>query len=630
MVRVRGDRWVIERGQPEARRDGETAARQERYRERETRFRDKRDELKRRWNRVGNLRLLGFAVAIGFALAGWQASGLFFVPAGSALVAFVALVVWHRNLGRALARAAALHAVNHEALLRAARDWEALPLRHPEGVAPGHPFAQDLDLFGTASLFHLLETVTTSMGADCLRRWLIAPAEPIAIAGRQVLVRELAPELEWRQELEVRGRLIGDERPDPAPLLAWAEGVPWLLPRTGLRLLGVIGPIGAIVTAVAAGFGVLPWLVCIAFGALNLITTQVLGAEAKARIGLVAEHERAIGQYAQLLSQSERLPGRSVEVAALRERLTAHGRSASASLETLGRRAAFAVPPGTALYLPLQGLFAWDLNVLARIEAWQAEAGGRARDWLATIGEIEALTALATLAHDNPTWAFPAVAATVDAVTAENLGHPLLADGVRVCNDVTVGPPGTFLFVTGSNMSGKSTLLRGIGVNLVLAGAGGPVCASAFTAPPVRLWTSVRVEDSLARGVSFFMAELQRLKQVVDAATTPDPEGCRLFYQLDEILQGTNTAERQIAARRVIRHLVEAGAIGAVSTHDLNLAEGAELGPFAHPVHLRDRVTATGMSFDYKVRPGVATSTNALRLMEMVFGEGAARTCRPT
>jgi hypothetical protein len=383
----------------------------------------------------------------------------------------------------------------------------------------------------------------------------------------------------------------------------------------------MVTPLALIAAAALAITGVLPWIVCIAIAAINIALTQVLAAEARTQIALVAEHYPSISQYAQLLAQVEQMPGNSPPIREIRERVKTEGRAASELLKDLGSRAAFAVPPGTLLYLPLQAAFAWDLNVLARLENWQLLAGSHVRDWLSVIGEVEALSSLATLTYDEPNWSMPKVEADLGTVRAVGLGHPLLADTERVVNDVEVGPPGTFLLVTGSNMSGKSTLLRAIGVNLVLAGAGGPVCAAALSTPPVRLWTSVRVEDSLEQGVSFFMAELQRLKQVVDAASVNDPGGRRLLYLLDEILQGTNTAERQIAARRVIRHLVDEGAIGAVSTHDLTLAEGPELEQVATAVHLRDTVTASGMSFDYRLRPGVATSTNALRLMYLVLGE---------
>jgi hypothetical protein len=616
---------LIERALSSVAHDEETDRRHARYEEQRQQYAVERDELRRRWNVVGNVRLAAFLVAAAFAAIALQLQDArFFIPAAAAAVAFIGLIAYHRRLGRRWRRAAALHAINHESILRGERNWTELPLRNAFRADPGHPFAGDLDLFGKASLFHLLETVETPMGAGRLRDWLVNPAAPHVIRQRQVGVRDLAPVLEWRQELAVRGRLLGDERPDPEPLLVWAEGDRWLASRGALRVAAMVTPVAFVATAILAGFGVLPWIAPIAIAVLNIVLTQVLAAEARSRIGLVAEQFPSISQYAELLAQVERMPGESAAVRVLRDRVKMEGRTASDLLGDLGRRAAYAVPPGTLLYLPLQAIFAWDINVLARLESWQATAGSHVRDWLATIGDAEALAALATLAYGEPTWTMPAVDGELDSVRVAGLGHPLLQDDARVVNDIEIGPPGTFLLVTGSNMSGKSTLLRAIGVNLVLAGAGGPVCASAFSAPPVRLWTSVRVEDSLERGVSFFMAELQRLKQVVDAATGGDRAEGRLFYLLDEILQGTNTSERQIAARRVIRHLVDEGAIGAVSTHDLTLAEGPELDAVAQAVHLRDTVTATGMSFDYKLRPGVATSTNALRLMDIVFGETRA------
>jgi DNA mismatch repair ATPase MutS len=282
-----------------------------------------------------------------------------------------------------------------------------------------------------------------------------------------------------------------------------------------------------------------------------------------------------------------------------------------------------AIPPGSVLYLPLQALTLWDVHVLAALERWKQDGGQEARRWLTTLGEIEALASLAGLGFDNSSWVFPTVSPNAASFAATRLGHPLLPEDVRVSNDITVGPPGTFLLVTGSNMSGKSTLLRAIGVNVVLAQAGGPVCASELMVPPVALWTSARVQDSLERGVSFFLAELQRLKLIVDAATRARAGGgSHVMYLLDEILQGTNTAERSVAARRVIGYLVEQGAIGAVSTHDLALADDPRLAAAAVTVHFTDTVgegpDTPAMSFDYRLRPGVATTTNALRLMRLI------------
>ncbi|MGH2487078.1 MAG: MutS family DNA mismatch repair protein, partial [Ktedonobacterales bacterium] len=264
------------------------------------------------------------------------------------------------------------------------------------------------------------------------------------------------------------------------------------------------------------------------------------------------------------------------------------------------------------------------VHTLWLLECWQRRSGRYVRGWLERLSEMEALAALATLTFDNPDWTFPEIVeGETPLLTARALAHPLLPPEVRVANDVTVGPPGSFLLVTGSNMSGKSTLLRAIGMNVVLAQAGGPVCAASLRMPPLALATSMRVRDSLERGVSYFMAELQRIKDVVDAAQVAHDAGqFTPLFLLDEILHGTNTTERQIAVRRIIPHLLALGAIGAVSTHDLQLAQTPEIAGVAHEAHFTETFhrgeDGPVMRFDYHLRPGIATTTNALKLMEIV------------
>jgi DNA mismatch repair ATPase MutS len=291
-------------------------------------------------------------------------------------------------------------------------------------------------------------------------------------------------------------------------------------------------------------------------------------------------------------------------------------------MELLHRRVELSeVRHSAYLYLPLQSLLCWDLHMLWLLEKWQEDAGPRVRAWLAAFGRFEALSALAGLRFDHPDWAFPTVGEGEDRFAAQELGHPLIADERRVTNDVAVGPPGTFLLVTGSNMSGKSTLLRAIGVNAVLAQAGGPVCAVSLRLPPATLATSILVEDSLAEGVSFFMAELKRVQRIVEEADRAHAEGRVLLYLLDEVLRGTNSQERQVAIRRVLLHLLRKGAIGAISTHDLQLAEMEDLKAAMVTVHFRETLHPGGdppMTFDYKMRPGIATTVNALKLMELV------------
>ena len=410
-----------------------------------------------------------------------------------------------------------------------------------------------------------------------------------------------------------------------AKLLLWLNHAvaahPWLY-RVCLFLTDEGADLLLVLTAALDVVGALGFPLWACFLVSNLFLSQVVGRDAQDVIAAVAGQHNALVSYAGLLAHLDTHRPEASLLRRLHAELVAGHGPAHEQVRRLHRLTAWAVPRSSIGYLPLQAVACWDVHVLDALERWQAASGPHVRAWLDTIGEVEALAALAVLAHDEPNWVFPALDVDTATFSARALGHPLLPDDVRVVNDVEVGPPGAFLLVTGSNMSGKSTLLRSIGVNIVLAGAGAPVCASSLSMPPVSLWTSVRVQDSLERGVSFFMAELLRLKQIVDASRDAEAAGARLCYLLDEILQGTNTGERQVAARRIIRGLVDRGAIGAVSTHDLTLADGPELSAVAHLVHFRDTVADTPdgpvMGFDYTLRPGLATSTNALRLMDLV------------
>jgi DNA mismatch repair ATPase MutS len=268
-----------------------------------------------------------------------------------------------------------------------------------------------------------------------------------------------------------------------------------------------------------------------------------------------------------------------------------------------------------------------DFHVLSMMEHWKKQHGSAVRRWLQGVGQAEAISSLATLAHDNPHWTMPDVDERADQmpnqmIVARQLGHPLIADAACTRNDIEIGPAGSFVLVTGSNMSGKSTLLRAVGLNIILAQAGAPVCAQELRTPPVQLATSMRTRDSLASGVSFFMAELHRLKQIVDQSQGSRDNSHRCLYLLDEILQGTNSGERHIAVSHIIGHLIAHGSIGMVSTHDLELAHSPTLATACRTVHFRESITGQNgneqMTFDYILRPGVSPTTNALKLLKFV------------
>jgi hypothetical protein len=582
------------------------------------------ERVNQRWNRVANVRLVVFVAAAAAAAWGlWGRAPAGWVLAGLLLALFVVLAIYHSRLGRERRRLGILRSLQEEALARIERRWDDLPVPWAPPVSADHPYAADLDIIGHASLTQLLDTTATRMGRETLADWLLFPTDAATATSRQGAVADLAPRLDLRQEVELRGRMAADDEADPAPFLTWAEGPDTYAGRQWLRWVAWISPAVLIALGAVDLAGVTDrpyWLVPLA---LNLVLGTTIGRHDYATIDGVTSSHRAITSYAGQLELLESADLTDPAVRALQSGLGTGQSGAAAMLRRLGRAAGLAIPPSSMLYVPLQALFLWDVHVLAALERWKREGGQEARRWLETLGELEALSALAGLRYDNPDWIFPTLDTQADTLRATMLGHPLLRDGARVGNDVTVGPPGTFLFVTGSNMSGKSTLLRAIGVNTVLALAGGPVCAHALALPPVRLWTSVRVQDSLERGVSFFLAELQRLKLVVDAATAArESGGPRVLYLLDEILQGTNTAERSVAARRIIGYLVDQGAIGAVSTHDLALADDPRLAAAANAVHFTDTVgegpDAPPMAFDYHLRSGVATTTNALRLMRLI------------
>ncbi len=582
------------------------------------------EQVNSRWNLVANARLVAFlAAAVAAAWGLWGRAPAGWALAGLLLGVFVVLAVYHARLGRTRARLATLRTIQEEALARIDRRWGDLPMPWVPDVPADHPYAGDLDVVGRASLFQLLDTTATRMGRESLATWLLAPADATVATARQGAVMELAPLLDLRNEIELRGRAASDAESDPEPFLAWAEDPRGLGDRAWLRWVAWLGPSAVVVLGIADLAG----LITAPLWGLPLIVNLLVGATAARRayatIAEVVTEQRAIAAYAGQLDVLAAADFTDPALRRLLERLGSGERGAPAMLRRLGRLTGMAIPPSSVLYVPIQALTLWDVHVLFALERWKRDGGRDARRWLEALGEAEALAALAGLYRDNPDWAFPSIDREADTFGAGLLGHPLLRDDARVRNDVTIGPPGTFLLVTGSNMSGKSTLLRAVGVNAVLAQAGGPVCAAALVLPPVALWTSARVEDSLERGVSFFLAELQRLKLIVDAATQAREQGGpRVMYLLDEILQGTNTAERSVAARRVIAYLVDQGAIGAVSTHDLALGDDPRLVQSAVSVHFTDTVgegpDAPPMSFDYQLRPGVATTTNALRLMRLI------------
>ncbi|MFH2009131.1 MAG: DNA mismatch repair protein MutS [bacterium] len=596
------------------------------------RFTEERDVLARRARWIANLRLACFLLAVtGVATGLWQFERVSYglIALGVVLLGgFVLLVLRHDRVLTEQARLEKLVAINEEALLRLDREWEKLTHLPVPEAAVDDPVGRDLDLFHgdgrRASLYQLLGTANTPAGRVTLARWLLRPADPGELVSRQAAVAELSPLLDWRQELAARGRDMARLPPDTGPFLAWAEGEPWLLQKAWRVWVPRILAVAMLALLALHIAGVLPplWLGMVI---VNLLYTAAFGGPARSTFEQVSWRERAFRHFARLFQPLSETRFESAKIRGLQQRLQTDGLTAHQQMRRLDSINGYADLRHSGLpHLALQALTLWDFHVLCALERWQQRVGRMVRQWFDVLGEVETLCALAGLHHDEPGWVFPEVAEEGGArFEAQALGHPLLPRDACVANDVTIGPAGTFLLVTGSNMSGKSTLLRAVGVNVVLAQAGGPVFAQGLRMAPLELGTSFRVQDSLEAGVSFFMAELSRLKEIVDLAEERrEARGRTLLFLLDEILQGTNVFERQVAVRHVILYLLEQGAIGAISTHDLSLADAEGLTDACQPVHFTESyengAEGARMHFDYTLRPGVAPTVNALKLLEIV------------
>jgi hypothetical protein len=583
--------------------------------------------------RLSRFRGLTFMPALGFALYAWfsdQPWSIWYLPAAVFFVAFVVLVGKHEQLLSELETCRERRRLNEAQQARRRRDWQRIPAVPIEPDEENAALARDLDVCGRASLLHWLSLAQTPLGQTTLRDWLLHPATPDEIAARQQAVRHLAPANTLREELQLRGRLLSLSGHGPAAFLAWAERPPWLAARPLLRWsarLISLAVVATIFLLLILGPSFPLGVLLVALAVTNLVINVVYVPPIHEQFNVVASRQDDVAQYRAAFELFHQLPDDLAWFAQLKQQLGKDDREPLRQLDHLARRVRFAAARHSAIwglpYVLLQWTLLWDIHVLDFLEGWQQTAGHHARQWFQALAELEAILSLSAVAHDQPDWAFPRVDVDRPRFQANGLGHPLIGDDQRVVNDVALGPAGTFLLVSGSNMSGKSTLLRSIGVNSLLAQAGAPVCATACELPPVEVATSMRVGDSLADGVSFYMAELKRLKAVVDHAARLQTDRERtLLFLLDEILLGTNSAERHIAVVHVVQHLIHAGAFGAISTHDLELANSPALTASCHPVHFREHiVTKDGkreMTFDYQMRPGIATTTNALKLLELV------------
>ncbi|MBW2261829.1 MAG: DNA mismatch repair protein MutS [Deltaproteobacteria bacterium] len=567
--------------------------------------------LGRRDRVVSGLRLLVFGLLVACGIAAWTFDWLSYGWLALPAALFVGLVLYHERVirGRELARRAVAYYTR--ALARLDGEWQGRGSQRTDFVSDDHPYAADLDLFGHGSVFDLLSTASTAEGEETLAGWLASPAPIDEIRARHPAVDELRLMLDLREELA----LVGADVPDSASgsLTSWASSPRVIGPS--VRVLAwalALAGLGSLAAWILTPVGPLPLVVCLV---ASIVVHQLLARRIKR---VVASLERPGRELRVLAGVLERLEGESFTAPRLRElrdMLTAEGRRASRAIRKLESLQSRLDARRNAFFAPLAYLVMWTVHVVCDIEAWRASAGSRIPAWLSAVGEIEALSSLACYAYEHPADPFPALEPEGPLLEADGLGHPLIAEAECVRNSVHLSAEVPAWVVSGSNMSGKSTLLRTLGVNAVLAQAGAPVRAVSLRLGPCAIGATIRIQDSLHGRTSRFYTEIKRLKQIRDLADGDRP----LLYLLDEIFHGTNSHDRQVGAAALLREFIGAGAMGLMVTHDLAIAEAAEgFEGRVRNVHFVDRLEGGKLSFDYTLRDGIVQRSNAIELMRAV------------
>jgi hypothetical protein len=527
-------------------------------------------------------------------------------------ILFVVVAIIHERVLQASRRCTRIIGFYERGLARLSDEWAGKGESGERFLDNSHPYSRDLDLFGSGSMFELLSTARTLAGQDILASWLLAPAPADEVRLRHAAVIELRDRLDLREELSVIGEHVRSGV-QPAALAAWGEKAPVFdnaFLRVVLLSLTLLWFAGAIVWGA--------W----GYKSLFLVTTfvnVVVGYRFRERMRTAASAIEGAAQDLKLLSavldRLEREKFAAPKLVNLQAGLQKDGVPASRSIARLGRLVDYLVSRRGLVVQALDPFVFWTLQSSVAIELWRKQFGPSIRPWLAAVGELEALSDLAGYAYEHPEDTFPEFTDDAPCLEAAGLSHPLIPKARAIANDLNLGRDLRIMIISGPNMAGKSTFVRAVGINAVLAQCGCPVRARKLRLSRLSVAASVCILDSLQGGISRFYAEISRLKLIIDMTEGPAP----VLFLLDELLQGTNSHDRRIGAQAIARGLFERRAIGLLTTHDLAIAEIADiLGPQAANFHFEDRFEDGKLHFDHHLTPGIVRTSNALQLMRAI------------
>lgn len=561
---------------------------------------------------LGMSKIFMFAILLIFVawLAKHHPSQIFFVLIPALGLLF--LIVLHERVLKFLKHHRRLIAWYERGMARLEDRWCGGGTTGERFLKATHPYARDLDIFGSGSIFELLCTARTSAGEETLAQWLLFAAEPTEIIARQAAVEELRSRLALRESLATTGEDVR-AKVHPELLSTWGEGAGIRKTRAlrwGTAMLAMLW-LGSLVFWVLKGQATFFLALCV----INLAMTGYLRKKVDGAALAVERITQDLAVLAKVLACIEQEKFSTEKLVALQGKLQTTGERASHAIDRLGRWVRWLESRRNLILKSLDPFVFWTAQCSFALEDWRAKHGGAIRGWMATVGAMEALSALACYAYENPENMFPEFVAEGPRLDATGLSHPLLPREKAVVNDLQLNAAMQMFMVSGPNMAGKSTFLRGVGVNVVLAQCGAPVRATRLVLSSLTVTASICVLDSLQGGISRFYAEIQRLKHISDLTEGSIP----VLFLLDELLSGTNSHDRRQGTELIVKSLVNHGAIGLVTTHDLALAEIVTvMEQKATNVHFSDQFENGTLSFDYQLHPGVVQTSNALHLMRSI------------
>lgn len=557
-------------------------------------------------------------IAIGLLLA-WMSAGKLFFSAywlSVPIVVYIALAMLHEFVLRARTRAERAVKFYDRGIARMEDRWAGAGEPGERFREESHVYAEDLDLFGRGSLFELLNSARTPMGENWLAAWLKAPSPVAAVLERQQTVTELREKLDLREDLALAGEELR-ARLNPEGLTKWAETKRIMPTGLGLRLAASGLAIAAVATAIWGTIQINYWPFLVVLG-IEWLFRRRLKSRAEEVITRLDSNSEGLELFAAALRRIERESFVSARLSKMVASLKRGRVPASRAMRSLARLGYWIDAHDSFLVAIVELPLLYSIHVALAAEKWRAEWGTQVRRWADAVGEMEALLSLAGYATEHQRDPFPSFADASECgalFEGEDLGHPLIPDARCVRNSVRLGRAAPVLMVSGSNMSGKSTLLRVTGVNAVLAMAGAPIRGRSLRLTPLTVGTRLHSPDSLQENRSGFYSEILRIRRVFDRTEGDSP----VLFLFDELMEGTNSHDRRIGAEGLLRALVERGATGIVTTHDLALTEiGAALGSVVRNAHFEDSIEDGQMRFDYKLRPGVVARSNALELMRLI------------